>query len=619
VPLAPPRRQFWRHQLTTVVAACVICLSVASFAPSPASASAAWTPAHAGDFPDPDVLLYDGTYYGFATQNFAPQSATINIQVSTSSDGINWTSNTADALPRLGSWAEEGNTWAPSVAYSTALNEFVMYYVAIQASSGDQCIGEAVSTAPLGPYTDSSSGPVVCQNSSGDNLGGSIDPDIFINPQGAASLIWKSDGNHIGAATDIWSQPLNANLLTFAASSTPMELLSDDASWQGGIVEGPDMVSEGGADYLFYSGSDEGSSTYAIGYATCPTTLESPCTDQSMNGPLLASQAGMSGPGGPSVFSPPSSQSSPGVLDMAFAAWQGTTIGYLNCGIRPMYMATLTFPGGVPSLSPAIIGSGASNPTCAATPPAPGYWQVAADGGIFTFGSAAFYGSTGSLRLNKPVVGMAASPDGKGYWLVASDGGVFAFGDARFYGSTGSLRLNSPIIGMVSTIDGKGYWLVASDGGVFSFGDAPFYGSLGGQHLAAPVSALAPGFLGGGYWLVTQNADVYPFGDAHYEGEPGDAPGGYRIVGMASSRSTNGYWLASANGNVADEGDAAPYGSMIGTTLNSPIVGMGGTADGAGYWLQGGDGGIFCFGDAPFLGSMGGKHLNAPMVGIASI
>ncbi|MGO8860488.1 MAG: L,D-transpeptidase family protein [Acidimicrobiales bacterium] len=35
-------------------------------------------------------------------------------------------------------------------------------------------------------------------------------------------------------------------------------------------------------------------------------------------------------------------------------------------------------------------------------------------------------------------VGLAATPDGGGYWLVASDGGVFSFGDARFFGSAGS-------------------------------------------------------------------------------------------------------------------------------------------------------------------------------------
>ena len=84
-------------------------------------------------------------------------------------------------------------------------------------------------------------------------------------------------------------------------------------------------------------------------------------------------------------------------------------------------------------------------------------------------GDAGFYGSTGALSLNKPVVGMASTPDGKGYWLVASDGGIFSLGDAGFYGSTGGLSLNKPIVGMASTPDGKGYWLVASDGGIFSF------------------------------------------------------------------------------------------------------------------------------------------------------
>ena len=75
---------------------------------------------------------------------------------------------------------------------------------------------------------------------------------------------------------------------------------------------------------------------------------------------------------------------------------------------------------------------------------------------------------------------MAATPDGKGYWLVASDGGIFTFGDAAFYGSTGALTLNRPIVGMAATPDGKGYWLVASDGGIFTFGDAAFFGSDGG-------------------------------------------------------------------------------------------------------------------------------------------
>src|SRR5918996_815658 len=99
-------------------------------------------------------------------------------------------------------------------------------------------------------------------------------------------------------------------------------------------------------------------------------------------------------------------------------------------------------------------------PSPAAGATSTGYWLVAADGGIFSFGDAVFHGSTGALRLNKPIVGMAATSTGKGYWLVATDGGIFSFGDAEFKGSTGAIRLNQPIVGMEPTATGRGYWLV---------------------------------------------------------------------------------------------------------------------------------------------------------------
>jgi hypothetical protein len=86
----------------------------------------------------------------------------------------------------------------------------------------------------------------------------------------------------------------------------------------------------------------------------------------------------------------------------------------------------------------------------------------------------------GGHPLNQPVVGMAATPDGGGYWMVAADGGIFAFGDAGFYGSTGNIVLNQPVVGMTPGVQGQGYWMVAADGGIFAFGDAPFYGSAAG-------------------------------------------------------------------------------------------------------------------------------------------
>jgi hypothetical protein len=64
--------------------------------------------------------------------------------------------------------------------------------------------------------------------------------------------------------------------------------------------------------------------------------------------------------------------------------------------------------------------------------------------------------------------------------MVAADGGIFAFGDAGFYGSTGNIVLNQPVVGMTPGVQGQGYWMVAADGGIFAFGDAPFYGSAAG-------------------------------------------------------------------------------------------------------------------------------------------
>jgi len=83
---------------------------------------------------------------------------------------------------------------------------------------------------------------------------------------------------------------------------------------------------------------------------------------------------------------------------------------------------------------------------------ASGYREVASDGGIFSFGTAAFYGSMGGKPLNAPIVGMAATPTGMGYWEVASDGGIFSFGTAAFYGSMGGKPLNRPVVGMAVSV-----------------------------------------------------------------------------------------------------------------------------------------------------------------------
>ena len=266
----------------------------------------------------------------------------------------------------------------------------------------------------------------------------------------------------------------------------------------------------------------------------------------------------------------------------------------------------------------ATSGSGGTSQTLTERWNASGYWEVASDGGIFSYGDAQFYGSMGGKPLNAPIVGIAATPDGNGYWEVASDGGIFNFGDATFYGSMGGRSLNKPIVGMASTADGGGYWEVASDGGIFSFGDATFYGSMGGHHLNAPIVGMASTADGDGYWEVASDGGIFSYGDAQFYGSMGGKPLNAPIVGIAATPDGNGYWEVASDGGIFNFGDATFYGSMGGRSLNKPIVGMASTADGGGYWDVASDGGIFSFGDAVFEGSMGGHQLNAPIVAVAA-
>src|SRR5256885_2615035 len=92
------------------------------------------------------------------------------------------------------------------------------------------------------------------------------------------------------------------------------------------------------------------------------------------------------------------------------------------------------------------IGIDLARSSAAGAASSPGYWLVARDGGIFSYGRGAFHGSTGSMRLNQPIVSMTGRTDGNGYWFVAADGGVFAF-DAPFFGSTGGVRADPPVVG----------------------------------------------------------------------------------------------------------------------------------------------------------------------------
>jgi beta-xylosidase len=270
---------------------------------SPASSAA---PAFAidQDFPDPDVMLVDGTYYAYATN--VPG---INEQVATSRDLKTWTVSTTDALPELPGWASPGKTWAPDVT-ELSPGHFVMYFVATNVDPGAQCIDVATSTSPTGPFAAVGTTALLCPP----DQGGAIDPATFTDTDGSRYLIWKNDGNCCGLDTWLQIAPLAVDGLTVTGPST--KLIKQSQPWEGNLVEAPTLIKHGNNFVLFYSANDYSGSKYAIGYATA-TSLLGPYLKHAQ--PLLSTSSSggrFIGPGGQDVVTAPD-----GSTVLVFHSW----------------------------------------------------------------------------------------------------------------------------------------------------------------------------------------------------------------------------------------------------------------------------------------------------------
>jgi beta-xylosidase len=300
------------------------------------ASSAFSAPVYAGDFPDPSVVLVNGTYWAYATG-----SAGKNLQVMSSTDLSTW-SPPADPLPALPSWALAGRTWAPGVVQRGST--FLMYYTVHDKNLNRQCISVATSSIPAGPFHDSSTGPLICQSING----GSIDANPYVDPAtGRLYLLWKSDDNSLGSGhpTHIWGQQLAADGMTLARGTSPALLLTESAAWQAPAVEGPAVILHGGRYYFFYGANNYDTASSGIGYATS-TSLLGRYTNKSTSGPWVGTSGSAQGPQGPAIFTDAS-----GATRMAFAAWYGT-VGYENGGGRSLWIGNLGFnPSGTPLLT----------------------------------------------------------------------------------------------------------------------------------------------------------------------------------------------------------------------------------------------------------------------------
>lgn len=220
-----------------------------------------------------------------------------------------------------------------------------------------------------------------------------------------------------------------------------------------------------------------------------------------------------------------------------------------------------------------------------------GYWIAGRNGGVAPFGAPHFGDRMGKTK-RFPIIDLLPSPSGKGYYLLAANGRVSSFGDAVFRGN--AFALAAPASAVALTPSGAGYLVLAADGSVAVFGDAQHQGDAAGS----PDTAVALLVTTAGYRIVFDSGRVASFGAVDLVNpEPFKAP-----VTGAAAHGDSGYWLLHGDGRVVAVGDAPDFGSaegMLGTAVS-----LAATAGKDGLWVVSDFGSVRALGAAAVLGDL---------------
>lgn len=277
------------------------------------------------DCPDPGVVRDGDTYVMVCTSGGAASA----FPIRTSTDLVHWTARGA-VFPagRRPAWAR-GDFWAPEI--HRVGDRWVAYYTA-RGDDGSLAIGAATAASVLGPYTDLGHALVH------DPHPGVIDATEYEAPDHARYLLWKTDGNAVGARTPIHIQRLAADGLSLTGAATT--LITNDQPWEGGLVEGPWMIDHGGMFYLFYSANGYASTAYAIGVARASSPMgpfvKAPA-------PILVTKGPWAGPGHGSVVVAPG-----GAWAHVYHAWVAGHVG--DAPGRQVLVDRITWDAGWPQM-----------------------------------------------------------------------------------------------------------------------------------------------------------------------------------------------------------------------------------------------------------------------------
>ncbi|MHC4744590.1 MAG: glycoside hydrolase family 43 protein [Planctomycetota bacterium] len=213
---------------------------------------------------DPVVILHEGFYYLYATNDVDGDNG---YRVYTSTNLVDW--KRGEVVFRPG----DPHIWAPDIWRDPASERFYLYYTA------NQTVGVAEAEGPLGPFK-------IRQKL----FDKAIDAHLFCDDDGSLFLYWVQ---------------LPGFRITVQKMATPTEptgkpkmIIRPEADWErraGHVTEGPWIIKHNKRYYLLYSGSGAKGPDYAVGYATADNPMGP--FKRAAHNPIIQRSKGLFGPG----------------------------------------------------------------------------------------------------------------------------------------------------------------------------------------------------------------------------------------------------------------------------------------------------------------------------------
>ena len=230
---------------------------------APGGATREWTvravemrsPVLPGLYADPNIAVFDGTYYLYTTTDGVAGWGGKDFYVWKSTDLVDWERSVEPFLTLDGAngdvpWAT-GNAWAPTIIARDG--KYYFYFSGHNPTYNRKTIGVAVADSPEGPFTAQPEAMIL--NNEAVTSGQAIDPAAYQDPATGKHYLFWGNGS-----------PVYAELADDMVSIKPGTIKA--ISGLTGFREGLFLNHRQGTYHLTYSIDDTGSPNYRVGYAT---------------------------------------------------------------------------------------------------------------------------------------------------------------------------------------------------------------------------------------------------------------------------------------------------------------------------------------------------------------